>query len=262
MAGDSEGNRGWRLLELGGGAALLGLAATFAFLIAPEGESTSYALGSAFGSVIGGLLIAAALRWGWIRFGSGQAPVMAPALLLVAGVVSFLLALGSLGREAKQEDESLNEAVALSEQGAASCPDPLPGTIGDGLKLEALSGGALRRVEAQIAGYGPEAQVFEHAEYERAERDGRFVAVLTLIPFEGAGSEQNARDLVAGAAEGIAQQGLTSTPTTVAGQAAISYEAGPESIVVTTLDCHALFVNALGPEDATEVATAAVTDQL
>lgn len=97
MEGESEGGKGWRLAELGGGGALLAIGAAFKYLAAPAYESTAYAIGVAFGSIFGALLLAAAGRWAWVRFGHGSPPVMAPAVVLVAGVIAFLLALGSLG---------------------------------------------------------------------------------------------------------------------------------------------------------------------
>lgn len=98
MGSGFEGIRGWQLAVAIGGVSLLAMAAVLTFLGVPDSQTTAYKLGAAFGSIVGTLALAAAGRWAWVNWGSGSGPVLVPETLLIAGAVSFVLALASLGQ--------------------------------------------------------------------------------------------------------------------------------------------------------------------
>ena len=87
-------------------AACLALAlATILRVLGLDDRSTAYLLGSATGSVVAAVLVALLLRFLYVRLVRRDRPVWSPWTLVIAAVVSLIVAVGRAGSEAEEREE-------------------------------------------------------------------------------------------------------------------------------------------------------------
>lgn len=97
-------------------------------------DGVAFALGAAVGTGLVALLVAMAVRLLWTRLRGGGRALLAPSLLVIAGVV----ALAALGARAVQEGADAAEREDAAEQCAAATPEPFPAPTAD-LSYRALT---------------------------------------------------------------------------------------------------------------------------
>lgn len=100
-----SGERTWGVM----GAVLLAAVAVLTAIRVADEESTAYALGAALGTVVAALVIAALLRWAYVRV-SGGGEVRSPWLWLIAALVAIA---GAIGQAAPDEDADAEARSAL-----------------------------------------------------------------------------------------------------------------------------------------------------
>ena len=146
---------------------LAGLALAVATLLRilglDEGHSTGYVIGAAFGSVAGALLIALLLRFLYVRFARRGRPLWSPWTLVIAAVISLIVAVGRAGGEAQERAEAERDCAAparTAEQLAARLPDGLRSAPADPATVDQLSSGMAeakpRRITARSITNGSE----------------------------------------------------------------------------------------------------------
>lgn len=86
---------------------------------ANHGETTSYGIGSAFGSIVWSGLLALLFRWLYVRFSERQRRVWSPWVFLIAAIIATLGLLGAIAADAQDEQAT----VSTIEDTAAECEE-------------------------------------------------------------------------------------------------------------------------------------------
>lgn len=254
MATWSEGRRriasavGIALLLLAGGVSLLRNSA----------EPVAYAIGGAFGSVAAGLLLAAAARWLWVRFGPGDPPALdPPPWLLTAGAVALVAGLATTANDARESEEALDQFTGAIERGAETCSGLRTGALGGGVSIGEPTPALRLRLEAQAATAPAPRGFAANLSYFVLEDEARVVAILTTIPVDPAtieaegGLDTFRRDALAGVRDGAADQGLQAEALEVAGEEAVGLRiTAGEYQVSAVAGCNLITSTALDPEVA------------
>ncbi len=221
-------NREWGFAAVGVVLLLLTGWVTF------EGKSdelTSYATGAALGSIALGFTLGALVRWLWITYGDGIPPVTdAPYWLIVAGVVGVVLALARSGvPDVGGED--------------LACTPPAAGPVEDGLTLTAPPDAVDQQVRALAAaaaptGYG--SMIEDMRQFVVLDEGGQGVGVLMSMPLDGGIPESDRNDFMAGASDGLAQQGLAPESVEIGGHPAIGAQVPQGYVLTMATGCGAL----------------------
>jgi len=220
--------------------------------------------GTAFGAAVGVLvlagLLAAAIRWAYVRWGGGEGPATRPPqFILTLGIVAFVLNATGASQDARESQDTLDRATAAVQEGAETCPDPLPPRLGP-VALVQPSPALKQRLDAQVAQASPAPGMTGSVEFLFARKEGVNVAVLTLLPFAGLQEGTNESEVLEGASDAAVELGATTTGESfIAGTRAIDYRLPTgEFRTVTTLDCHMMFVDAADAETSGRIAELAV----
>jgi hypothetical protein len=155
-------------MERGGvGWVLAGLALAGATLLRilgiDDGHSTGYVVGAALGSVAGSLLVALLMRFLYVRFARRGRPLWSPWTLVIAAVISLVVAVGRAGEEAQERAEAERDCAAparTAEQLAVRLPDGFRSAPADPAIVDQLSSGMAdaepRRITARSITSGSE----------------------------------------------------------------------------------------------------------
>lgn len=255
---------GRRRIWTAAGVALL-IAAGGLSLLRNADETTSYAVGGAFGAVALGLLLGAALRWLWVRFGSGTKPVLDRSRwLLTAGVAALVASFATAANEARESEETLERATEAIERGLETCPVLRTGSLGEGLTLRVPPPALVRRLESLAAQSPAPTEFGEAASFYLVEGSGIATVVLSSIPIdldlisEEGGEDQFRDDALAGARDAAIDQGSTPEPVEVAGEEAVGTQTLPREYRIVALSGCKLLTAFGADRDETAAALEAV----
>ena len=82
---------------------------------ANHGETTSYGIGSAFGSIVWSALLALLFRWLYVRFSERQRRVWSPWVFVIAAVIATLGLLGAIAADAQDERATVSSSKLAGE---------------------------------------------------------------------------------------------------------------------------------------------------
>ena len=107
------------------GALALALATVLRVASIEDGHTTAFLIGSALGSVVASLLIALLLRFAYVRLIRKGRPLWSAWVLVIAAVISVLVAASRVGRDAEQAAGAKEScgAVRTAEQLVGALPD-------------------------------------------------------------------------------------------------------------------------------------------
>lgn len=235
-------------LATGAGVLLLGLGA-FGAGNRESSEGAAYAVGAVLGSVAGALLLAALVRWIYLRLTRRRGAVADwPWLLLTAGVIAVIVALARAGSEAEEADRAVERARDCRD---AAGPVFVP--LGNGLTYGELDGARQRLLAEALP---PNVRDLYEA---RLVLEGRTTVGVVFAAAVGDDADAR-RDFEAGFTDRARERGAAPRPDTLDGSRITTAVIDGQNVVTGFTECYGVAVSSANLPSAKLIARPLLRD--